>query len=144
MPLLATVDGPIPFRTVRPCLSMTRPSIALVIAKSFEPSVKQKASKVRLVPSSSETRLGSIDVAERVAFLRLPSTFDPFRLRMEDGADGSTRDTPLLVWLSRGKNSRLEGAFPLAFIRPAWKVDPRMHVVAIVVVPLASDPSTCR
>lgn len=102
--------------------------------------MNQKASKVRLVPSSSETRLGSIDVAERVAFLRLPWTFDPFRLREEDGADGSTRDTPLLVWMSCGRNSRLDGAFPFPFIRAAWKVDPRMHVVVLVVAPLPSDP----
>ena len=67
VPRLATVDGPILFRIVRPSLSITRSSKALVVTRSFDPCVKQEASKVQLDPSSSGARLGSVDDAVRVA-----------------------------------------------------------------------------
>ena len=75
--------------------------------------------------------------------LHLPWKYDSFPLHEEDGADWSTLDTTVLVWMARGRNSRLDAAFPFPFIRAVWKVDPLMHVVVFVVAPLPSDTWTC-
>lgn len=44
-----------------PCLSVARPSKALVITRALKPCVKREASKVPLIPPSSKTRLGSVN-----------------------------------------------------------------------------------